>query len=411
MDKKVPKKVTSRSTPWKRNSWFLFLDNMMKAGGACMSTSREVRHNCGFAYAGRGQIMNLSQISGHAVEMKCLWQEARVHEALQAFNDKRTRPPGWHRNGFQTSTHKRALTCISFWKGNRQEVSWSDHWLTQTPKKAFSVVTPELHGWVSKLTASFSSRRSFVIHCKGNGKKTFEKMKKISGWFDSDGSAVDCEITFYFVKRANVVVGQSKKSVGQVQNSDIPFRKHFSLTFQSVAEVFRWSFGGQYWKKMKMLPQNSIIIKRPPRDNWLPHYRRSRRNYAGGFRSWPPATCTFSTWRSFHHHGKGKLKNKKNVKLVCISDCSDSDERAIVWKNACGFVISANTVAEGIPEKKGPPKSARKQLPLLTTHRHKMHVKCFFSMLKNEKISLFHFSTSVVGNGRHRPSSPTLATM
>ena len=27
---------------------------------------REVRDNCGFAYVGRGQIMNLSQISGHA---------------------------------------------------------------------------------------------------------------------------------------------------------------------------------------------------------------------------------------------------------------------------------------------------------------------------------------------------------
>ena len=26
---------------------------------------REVRDNCGFAYAGQGQIMNLSQISGH----------------------------------------------------------------------------------------------------------------------------------------------------------------------------------------------------------------------------------------------------------------------------------------------------------------------------------------------------------
>ena len=96
-------------------------------------------------------------------------------------------------------------------------------------------------------------------------------MKKISGWSDGDGSAVDCEPTSYFVKRANVVVGQSKKSVGQVQNSDIPFRKHFSLTFQSVAEVLKWSFLGQYWKKMKTFLQNSIIFKRPPRDNWPPH--------------------------------------------------------------------------------------------------------------------------------------------
>ena len=29
---------------------------------------REVRDNCGFAYTGRGQIMNLSQISGHAAD-------------------------------------------------------------------------------------------------------------------------------------------------------------------------------------------------------------------------------------------------------------------------------------------------------------------------------------------------------
>ena len=28
-------------------------------------------------------------------------------------------------------------------------------------------------------------------------------------------------------------------------------------------------------------------------------------NYTGGFRSWPPATCRFSTRRSFDHHGKG----------------------------------------------------------------------------------------------------------
>ena len=51
------------------------------------------------------------------VEMKCLWQEAHVHEALQVSNDKRTRSSGWHRNGFQTSTRKRAIICNSFWKG------------------------------------------------------------------------------------------------------------------------------------------------------------------------------------------------------------------------------------------------------------------------------------------------------
>ena len=45
------------------------------------------------------------------VEMMCLWQEARVHEVPQASNDKRTRPSGWHRNGFQTSTRKRSIIC------------------------------------------------------------------------------------------------------------------------------------------------------------------------------------------------------------------------------------------------------------------------------------------------------------
>ena len=51
------------------------------------------------------------------VETKCLWQEARVHEARQASNDKRTRPSRWHRNCSQTSTRKRAIICNSFWKG------------------------------------------------------------------------------------------------------------------------------------------------------------------------------------------------------------------------------------------------------------------------------------------------------
>ena len=31
---------------------------------------REVRDNCGFAYAGQGQTMNLSQISGHGARLK-----------------------------------------------------------------------------------------------------------------------------------------------------------------------------------------------------------------------------------------------------------------------------------------------------------------------------------------------------
>ena len=41
--------------------------------------------------------------------------------------------------------------------------------------------------------------------------------------------------------------------------------------------------------------------------------QNSCRNDAGGFRCWPPATCRFSTRKSFDHHGKGKkfeLKRK-----------------------------------------------------------------------------------------------------
>ena len=45
----------------------------------------EVRHNCGFAYAGRGQIMNLSQISGHERHLLQFWDhvgnEARSSDA------------------------------------------------------------------------------------------------------------------------------------------------------------------------------------------------------------------------------------------------------------------------------------------------------------------------------------------
>ena len=43
---------------------------------------------------------------------------------------------------------------------------------------------------------------------------------------------------------------------------------------------------------------------------WLTSTRTSltrlHRNYTGGFRSWPPTSCRFSTWRSFDHHGKGE---------------------------------------------------------------------------------------------------------
>ena len=62
-------------------------------------------------------------------------QEGRVHEAPQAFHDKRTRPPGWHRNCFQASPRKRATICMHFFKSKHplgSEVSWWDHRLAQT---------------------------------------------------------------------------------------------------------------------------------------------------------------------------------------------------------------------------------------------------------------------------------------
>ena len=55
------------------------------------------------------------------------------------------------------------------------------------------------------------------------------------------------------------------------------------------------------------------------------------RNYTDGFRNWPPATCRFSTRRSFDHHGKwNDIKEFRNlkVKLVRISHWSESDENA-----------------------------------------------------------------------------------
>ena len=50
------------------------------------------------------------------------------------------------------------------------------------------------------------------------------------------------------------------------------------------------------------------------------------RNYTGGFRSWPPTTCKFSTRRSFDHHGKGngnfvhKKSFEKWKKVVSLVD-------------------------------------------------------------------------------------------
>ena len=75
----------------------------------------------------------------------------------------------------------------------------------------------------------------------------------------------------------------------------------------------------------------------------------SCRNYTGGFRSWPPATCNFSTRRSFDHHGKGNGKFvqrksfekwKKVVSLIDLKVMKTRNDCEI----ACDCVKHANVV-------------------------------------------------------------------
>ena len=69
-------------------------------------------------------------------------------------------------------------------------------------------------------------------------------------------------------------------------------------------------------------------------------------------RSWPPATCRFSTRRSFDHHGKRNSNNniKRVWKIKKIETCSyishwsESDENGIVCEIACDCVKRANVV-------------------------------------------------------------------
>ena len=49
----------------------------------------EVRDNCGFAHTGQGQIMNLSQISGHDVEERnSEWNDGRNGNKNGGENDQ-----------------------------------------------------------------------------------------------------------------------------------------------------------------------------------------------------------------------------------------------------------------------------------------------------------------------------------
>ena len=66
--KKIPKKSLQGLLPGRKTPDFFFLTaHEHDENWRCVHVDvREVHDNCGFAYAGPGQIMNLSQISGHA---------------------------------------------------------------------------------------------------------------------------------------------------------------------------------------------------------------------------------------------------------------------------------------------------------------------------------------------------------
>ena len=75
--------------------------------------------------------------------------------------------------------------------------------------------------------------------------------------------------------------------------------------------------------------------------------QRSCRNFTGGFRSWPPATCTTRT--SFDHHGKRsgilykKWVSKNEKKVVSLIDLKVMKTRNDC-EIACDCVKRANVV-------------------------------------------------------------------
>ena len=69
--KKIPKKSLQGLLPGRETPDFFFLtahehDESWRCVHVDVCEVGEVRDNCGFAYPGQGQIMNPSQISGHA---------------------------------------------------------------------------------------------------------------------------------------------------------------------------------------------------------------------------------------------------------------------------------------------------------------------------------------------------------
>ena len=77
----------------------------------------EVRHNCGFAYAGRGQIMNLSQISGHVA-----LHNGRItsSKAGQVFHRRPTTSPDEPVASLMGYDQKKFVTAAVSW-GKRNE--------------------------------------------------------------------------------------------------------------------------------------------------------------------------------------------------------------------------------------------------------------------------------------------------
>ena len=70
MEKRFQKKSLQGLLPERETPDFFFLtahehDESWRCVHVDVREIGEVRDNCGFAYAGQGQIMNLSQISGH----------------------------------------------------------------------------------------------------------------------------------------------------------------------------------------------------------------------------------------------------------------------------------------------------------------------------------------------------------
>ena len=129
-----------------------------------------------------------------------------------------------------TKTAFRHGHCKHFQKSKHllgSEVSWCDHRLAQTPKQALSRVRvhagttqvdfevdcpPPADSPPGDLLITMVKKTVMII------KKSFEKMKKvklvrISHWSDSDENAIDCQIAFDCVKRANVVVGRLRKVI------------------------------------------------------------------------------------------------------------------------------------------------------------------------------------------------------